>query len=171
MRLRSLLQGLSKSVILVGPDGSGKSTMALQLMKYYNYNYAKSSLKSPKMRQFENQILLIRGTILDRFYMIDEEVYGDQIMGPEYIEYMMSHAIVIYVIEDSDIIAERLLDRGDEYVVNDKSTMESLIKMTEDRMDAYEEFFKNHKLDYIPGDVIWDLLDYEEEHSNGTTKR
>lgn len=125
------------NIILIGPDGSGKTTLSKFLAREKQMKYIKCTYKEDdKLNRAKKLIKGADNTIFDRFYYPDHLVYQQVKSIPlnrqEIIEWndleielINKHFIIIYLDAPNDILAERIAkerasDDGDKYVDTDE---------------------------------------------------
>lgn len=120
-------------IILEGPDGSGKTTLANQLAAQTGYPVVHRS--NPKTEEEKQQMLAMykeavkksRNVIFDRAWY-SEMVYGPIMRDAAYISYPAMYelerglckvgSILIYCTDSPNILWKRCLKRGEDYIKN-----------------------------------------------------
>lgn len=131
-----------QSYIFLGPDGSGKTTLAKKLSEKLNLPYIKCTYaEKNKKLLFQNAINTVKfnSVILDRLYYPDNAIYSaalnrdiseeDNIDSLEALEALEDSKItIILVTSDANVLFERLSSRGDEYIPIDNEFLNTLVK-------------------------------------------
>lgn len=116
------------NVIVIGPDGSGKTTFTKALAKKMNMNRIKCDYRQEDKFTLAKKLLFNEeNTIYDRFYYPDELVYSEvkNIELDKCYEHDMksllalliaANVIVIYVDADLELLKERSAKWADDYV-------------------------------------------------------
>jgi thymidylate kinase len=140
-------------IIIVGPDGAGKTTLAKQLAKQTGFEIIKRNkpeTEQEKKEMYENYCKIImhkNNVIFDRFAYC-EKVYGslmrdESIISDEQLKYLesllsMKGAIVIHCTDNIDNLWDRCTTRGERYIT-DKDTLDKIRK-------AYIKLFSKQRL-------------------------
>ncbi len=120
-------------IILVGPDGAGKTTLAKKLAHYLNLQYIKRDKPEnddDKINMFESymKVATTRDNVIYDRYLYCEKVYGP-VMRDENIvtwsqiyaveaELIKKGAIIIHCTDTTDALWARCNDRGEDYVTS-----------------------------------------------------
>jgi NTP pyrophosphatase (non-canonical NTP hydrolase)/deoxyadenosine/deoxycytidine kinase len=116
------------NVIVVGPDGSGKTTFTTALSELAGLTRIKCDYRQENKPQLARQLLTSRIDILyDRFYYPDEYIYSivkQMPLDSEYLNDLLSvldvlqtvNPVFIYVDADIDTLRERSAAWADDYV-------------------------------------------------------
>ena len=119
-------------IIIEGLDGVGKTTIAKQISKNYNYEYIHESYTDDVKEKKERIIMLLlrlmenKNFIYDRTTLIDDFVYNflnktESDLG-EYkkiILQILEKCKIFHLQLDEQIRKQRFDNRGDEYITND----------------------------------------------------
>lgn len=120
------------SIIVVGPDGSGKTTFTKVLAKKLNMQRIKCDYRQEdKLTQAKMYLFMEANTIYDRFYYPDELIYSEVKNIPLDEEYkhdmhdliallIAANVIVIYLDADLSALKERSAVWADDYVQVDQ---------------------------------------------------
>lgn len=129
-------------IIIVGPDGAGKTTLAKQLAKQTGFEVIKRDkpkTTEEKRRMFEEYCHLIlqkNNIIFDRFVHC-ELIYGpikrdEHNVSKEEVEYIesllaMKGAIIIHCTDDLEKLWGRCVARGEDYIT-EKEMLSDIVK-------------------------------------------
>lgn len=145
-----------ENIILIGPDGSGKTTIAKILAEKLNYQYWKGTYKEDNKSIRALDLIKKRRVIFDRFYYPDDIIYSeikgqpasavDLINYEEVRKYMENTGVFIYVYVTCAPwgIKSRLGARGDAYVTFGE-VLESIRK--------YQKFIKETSIPVMTVDT------------------
>ena len=127
------------NVIFIGPDGSGKTTIAKQVAEQLGYKYHKCDYKQDDKPNLAKQLLDEQiNVVYDRFYYPDDVIYGklkgehmdDQAYWKIYDDVLAlleeRNTCIIYVTASTDELLKRLETRGDDYIDINKETIENI---------------------------------------------
>lgn len=119
-------------IILEGPDGSGKTTLANKLAKQTGYpiiHFTRPTTEEETQAMFDEYFKLVRKTknaILDRCWY-SEMVYGPVMRGVSHIAYPQMYALeeqlcrngamLIYCTGPQGVLWDRCQARGEDYVL------------------------------------------------------
>lgn len=147
----NLINNLNK-IILVGPDGVGKTTFAKEI-ESQGYRYIKASaLDSDDKIECSVKVLdnigLDEKVVCDRFYFPDDLIYSKLIAGTENdltfedwkpVSDKLNELgfVVLYLTHDIEVIKERIRSRGDEFI--DESQIVGIVEMYEDLIAKVEK--------------------------------
>ena len=140
---------MSKPIIIVGPDCTGKTTLATLLSTNLQRPLKKGTYNIKNKEQWSLKALKIHDVILDRIPLIDEIVYSramDQFSTITLTEkhlHLLRNSTIIYINLSTDIIVERLHERGDEFLEQSGIDIESFIERLK---IEYYTFFKNYNI-------------------------
>lgn len=141
------------TVIVVGPDGSGKTTLTTKLAERAGMKRIKCDYRQENKPQLARQYLMSEtDVIFDRFYYPDEYIYSTVKgipMENEYINDLFKvldllqivNPVIMYVDADMDTLVKRSEQWADDYV-----TVEHLVKIRE----LYEDWLKQMESLGIP---------------------
>lgn len=120
-------------LILVGPDGAGKTTLANKLADHFGLKYIKRDkpyTQEDKDNMFKSYLEVIENednVIYDR-YLYCEKVYGPIMRDENVVTWEQLHeielalakkkAIVIHCTDNTDALWERCNSRGEDYVTS-----------------------------------------------------
>ena len=168
-------------VILIGPDKSGKSTIAQELKEAYGWNIYKglpvpSDKLALQMKLVLHQLEENGNLICDRFHYPDDLMYAPIVEGHESIleskrddiEWALNkyRTLLIYVYADENII-----DRRYTSTVGDKHHYYMPIEKIPSLIKAYDAFVEVTKLPVLRVDTSYVLksciLDIVKQHING----
>jgi|SRR5699024_435850 len=114
--------------IVVGPDGSGKTTFSKWFAKRHNLDYVDCSYREPDKYIRTIKLLSKDNIVYDRLYLPDHLVYSslkNKTLSPEELGAWVGlmndlkdfgNAIILYVDAPDEVLKERLDIRGDEYI-------------------------------------------------------
>lgn len=135
------------SIILEGPDGAGKSTLAAILAEELNLDILRMTENGPKRIEEYRKRIKLKRCVIDRCW-ISEMLYSrvfernSRVCWGDGLDLLRScgdnDVTVVFVLPPLDRIKENLEKRGDEHLD------EILPKLGELR-EAYERFAKDHK--------------------------
>lgn len=116
------------NIIIVGPDGSGKTTLAKELaahlgFKYHKCDYRQENKPELALSLLEEQI----NVVYDRFYYPDDVIYckikdieQDEAYWKRYNDVLdkmeQRNTLVILVVADTEELITRIATRGDDYI-------------------------------------------------------
>lgn len=141
-------------IILVGPDGAGKTSIAKEIAKQSGYEYIKPVKEDNDKVQRAIDMLNMEGDfIFDRFYYPDDLIYCP-IKGISVIElnnkYRLYHHVAdklldtevfyVYVTASPETLSKRINERGDNYIVSEE--LPSII-------GNYDSFFSTIAVPYV----------------------
>lgn len=121
-------QKTPKRIIVIGPDGAGKTTFCKLLQKHTGYKYIKCSCTTKDKAGAAEELMNKEKVLLDRFYFPDESIYSEvmnQQTSPDAKARLENIAkrikgddetLFIYVFADLDTLIARVNRRGDEYI-------------------------------------------------------
>lgn len=124
--------------IVIGPDGSGKTTFCKKFSEKYGFKYIKcSNLEDNKKESAMELLSNGKDTVFDRFYYPDEPIYqalkanNDVIdtRGWEQVICELKHLNVtfLYLDQPLDVLESRLGSRGDDFIsINELSKIKEL---------------------------------------------
>jgi len=128
-------------IVLEGPDGAGKSTLAAILKEITGYSLVSNSYKDPCDFLWFSKQLERKDTIFDRTF-ISEVVYSKamnkEIRLKEKEIYLLQRqlikrkAVVLYCTNQNSLLKDRAFERGEGYVDKNQLVAAS---------DLYEEYF------------------------------
>jgi thymidylate kinase len=119
------------NLIVIGPDGAGKTTLCKQIAKELDMKYVKNDYREPhKLSKAHDYARYSNHTIFDRFFYPDDMVYRqvkklplskEDIYNWNELEpiLMDSRFGIVYVTASLRTLISRLKERGDEYITTD----------------------------------------------------
>lgn len=113
--------------IVIGPDGSGKTTYCKKFSEKYSFKYIKcSNLEDNKIERSLELLSTGEDIIFDRFYYPDEPIYQALKRGSNEIDMSGWEEVVneikrlnitlLYLDQPLDVLKSRLGSRGDDFV-------------------------------------------------------
>lgn len=127
-------------IIIEGPDGSGKTTLANQLSRQTGYKIIHRTRpkteedKAIMMDEYLQAIRSMENMIFDRCWY-SEMVYGPVMRGASVISYSQMYdlerqlaevgAMIIYCTDAKQVLWARCQERGEDYIV-DRTTFDSI---------------------------------------------
>ena len=114
--------------IVVGPDGSGKTTFSKWFAEKYGLEYVGCTYREPNKYIRTIKLLNKDNIVYDRLYLPDHLVYSclkNEKLSPEELGAWVGlinslkdfgNVIILYVDAPDEVLKERLNTRGDEYV-------------------------------------------------------
>ena len=168
-------------VILIGPDKSGKSTIARELNEEFGWSVYKGLPVPPdklfaQIKNVLHQLEREGNLICDRFHYPDDLMYAPIVDGHESwledkrddLEWALNkyRTLLVYVYAD-----ENMIDRRYTSAVEDKHKYYMPIEKIPKLIEAYEEFVKVTKLPVLRVDTSYALkaatLDIVKQHIIG----
>lgn len=127
------------NVIFIGPDGSGKTTIAKQVAEQLGFKYHKCDYKQEDKPNLALDLLDSQiNVVYDRFYYPDDVVYGKikgehdgdddywNIYNDVLTKMEERNTCIIYVTASTEELLKRLNVRGDEYIDINEETLEHI---------------------------------------------
>lgn len=114
--------------IVVGPDGSGKTTFSKWFAEEYGLEYVGCTYREPNKYIRTIKLLNKDNIVYDRLYLPDHLVYSilkkDKLTPKEMDAWVglmndlkdFGNVIILYVDASDEVLKERLKRRGDEYI-------------------------------------------------------
>lgn len=140
---------MNKPIIIVGPDCTGKSTLANLLSTNLSRPLKKGTYNIRKKEEWSLRSLKVKDVILDRIPLIDEIVYSramDQFSTISITEkhlQLLRDSVIIYLNLSTKTIVDRIHDRGDLFLEQSGINIEKFIERL--KLEYYT-FFKNYNL-------------------------
>lgn len=137
------------NVIFIGPDGSGKTSMAKKVAEILGFKYHKCDYRQEDKPNLALELLNSQTNVVyDRFYYPDDVIYGKikgehvgddnywEIYNAVLAKMEETNTCIIYVTASTEELIRRLNARGDDYIDINEETIE-LIKTLYGRFMQY----------------------------------
>lgn len=132
-------------IIIEGPDGAGKSTLAADLADACGLNIIKMTLNGGQSADEYTQKLSCKGIVMDRCW-ISEEIYAEFFGREQRLPHSECELLnevcaeldipIVMVLPPRYVVMSRLYSRGDEH--------SEVMKNIDDIYDKYKEYAKAH---------------------------
>lgn len=135
-------------VLIEGPDGSGKTTIAKILSKQFNLPYVHGTYTDPSTFKFYNEQLAVTKAVIDRSF-ISELIYS-KVLGRKprinkfeadaLLRVVEEKCLLIYCDASYELIVDRAFARGEDFV--NQEQLKTIY-------NEYEEYFAKTSVSYL----------------------